>query len=219
MTVFNTKKASAVLVGMSLVYLVASLVTGRSARADFPPDLTAETSELGIGVWQAADLMAREGENTRVVDARSAEEFERYHVPGSQNEPGADAKQIAALAKTAKVILIATKDEQAEKTVSAARKLASSKNIIFLTGGAQSWYLALALPIPLFSDKEAPFGYEKALEVVKTHFANPTAGDKKQVAEAIATLARLGYQPTLLKKSGKPKAGKKKRKKIAGGCG
>ena len=36
--------------------------------------------------------------------------------------------------------------------------------------------------------------------------------------EALQTLARLAYEPTLLQKKGKPKAAKK-RKKISGGCG
>ena len=43
-------------------------------------------------------------------------------------------------------------------------------------------------------------------------------GPTEEVAEAVRTLARLNYQPTLLGKAAKPKASGAK-KKISGGCG
>ncbi len=219
MTAFDSKIAAAVAIAIALIYMVISLATGHSARADFPPDLSPDSSQLGIGVWQAADLMVKESARIQVIDVRSPLEFARYHIPGSQNKPGADPGVIAALAKAGPVIVACATDDQVSKNVAAARAATGSKKIFFLTGGVKSWYLAFALPVPLFSDKKVPFGYEKALAVVNGHFLDPQGSDKKQVTEALGILARLEYEPNLLKKSGKPKAAGKKRKKIAGGCG
>ncbi len=219
MTRFNTKIAAGVLACLGLIYMVASLVTDRSARAESPPDLSVEDSQVGIGVWQTASLLMGDKGKLEVVDIRSAKEHARYHVPGSQNEPGASASTIAELAASKKVVVIASKDEQAIAIVTAARSSSGLQNIFYLKGGARSFYLAFELPIPLFSDNEVPFGYEEALAVVKANFEGPTKGGVKQIQDALATLVRLGYEPTALKKTGKSKAAGKKRKKIAGGCG
>ncbi len=205
MTRFNTKIAAGVLAGLGLVYMVASLATGRSASAESPPDLGVEDSQVGIGIWQTASLLIRDKGNLEIVDIRSAKDYARYHVPGSRREPDANTSKIAELAGSKKIVIVASKDEQAIALVTAARSSSGRKNVFYLKGGARSFYLTFELPVPLFSDKEVPFGYEKALSVVKAHIGGQGKRDVKDVQDALATLVRLGYEPTALKKSGKPR--------------
>ncbi|MCP4605232.1 MAG: rhodanese-like domain-containing protein [Proteobacteria bacterium] len=223
MTGFNTKIGAGLLAGLGLIYMISSLATGRSARAEAPPDLDGYEFFTEMKIWQAAYYLVQGQGRTKVIDLRSEKEFARYHIPGSYNKPGADTDSIAELAKKGRIFLVAAKDEQATKMAAILRSSSGLKNIHYIKGGVRTWYLTFELPVPLFSDKEAPFEYEKALAIVRAHFSDNGAsnkgGDMKQVSEAIRTLAGLGYEPTLLKKTGKSKSSNKKRKKIAGGCG
>ncbi|MCP4679620.1 MAG: rhodanese-like domain-containing protein [Deltaproteobacteria bacterium] len=218
MTRFNTTIAAGVLAGLGLIYMVASLATGRSARAEAPPDLRVDSSRIGVDVWQATDLLIRDKGGLAVIDIRSPVEHARYHLPGSQNEPDASASRIVELAGTKKIILVASKDDQASALATSARSSSGRKDIFYLKGGAPSFFLKFELPIPLFSEKDVPFGYEEALAVVKAHLEGRGKEELEHVQDALATLVRLGYEPTALKKTGKTKAAVKKRKKISGGC-
>jgi len=219
MTRFDTKIAAGVLAGLGLVYMVASLATGRSARAEPPPDLQVDDSQMGIDIWQAVDLLIRDRDTLEVIDIRPAGAHARYRVPGSRNEPDASSSRIAELARSKKVVVIASVDKKAIALTTAARTSSGQRNIFYLKGGARSFYLTFELPVPLFSDKEVPFGYDEALSLVKAHIEGQGTRDVNDVQDALAKLVRLEYEPTALKKAKKSKATAKKRKKISGGCG
>jgi len=218
MTRFNSKIAAGVLVGLGLVYMIASVATGRSAVALNPPGTDLDGSTTGAGVWQAAGMMLDGKQTAAVIDIRTKEEFRRYHVPGSINEPGADANRIAKLSEKGSVILVAAKDQDASALAAGARAVSGKKNVFFLTGGARAWYLALDLPVPMFSDQNMPPGYESAIAALRDYFRNPSGADREKAKRALSALARVDYSPTLLGKAKKPASSGKKRKKIAGGC-
>lgn len=218
MSRFNAKVGAGVLVGLAGLYLVASLALGRSARAEPPLDLTAQAGDAGLDVWKAAAFVVA-ADDPAVLDVRPAEAFARYHLPFAVNVPGATAEQVRDVAAAhPSVLLYAGKDDVALKLVAEARPLAPGARIHYLADGARAWYLAFELPVPLFAEAGPPSGYPEALEAVNGWFAAPSGGLRETVGEALQVLARVNYQPTLLK-SGKKAAPAGAKKKIGGGCG
>lgn len=211
--------AAAALVATAGLYMVLSLATGRSARAEAPLDLAPRPADLALDVWRAASALVEAEGRAAIVDVRSAEAFARYHLPRAEHVPGGSAAEVAARAEGRPFVLVyADKDDVAGALVEAARRRAPGARIHFLAGGARAWYLALALPVPLFSDQAAPDGYAEAVERVQGALAGAEHGTKTAALESIQLLARTNYQPSLLKAGGPPKATAAK-KKIAGGCG
>jgi rhodanese-related sulfurtransferase len=214
---FNAKLGAGILVGLAGAYLVAVAVTGRSARADVPPDLSAKPADLALDVWKAAALVVDQG--AAVVDLRPADAFARYHLPGARSMPGADPAAIAAAAKQGPVLLYAGKDEVARKAAADARALAPAHPVHLLADGARAWYLALTLPVPLFAESAPPDGYAEALAAVNGYLERPDPAARARTSQALQVLARANFQPTLLGSGKKAAAGGGAKKKIAGGCG
>lgn len=215
---FSPKVAAGALVGLAGLYLVLSLALGRSARSEPPVDLAATAADLGLDVWKAAAFIVQ-AERPAVIDVRPTEAFERYRLPLATSLPGASAEQLKALAADRPWILVyAGKDDVAQKLVAEARTVAPWAHIHYLVDGARAWYLAFALPVPLFAEAGPPSGYPEALAAATAWFAAPAGGATTAVTEALQTLARLNYQPSLLK-AGKKAAPAGAKKKIGGGCG
>ncbi len=218
MTRLGTRMAAGALVGFGAAYMILSLATGRSARAEVPPELAAAATDLGLDVWKSAALLVRE-ERAVVVDVRPAEAYARYHLPGATSLPEASAADVKrVLADHSAVLVYAGKDEVAEKLVRAARVAAPGARVHYLVDGARAWYLALTLPVPLFAESSPPDGYAEALAAATGFFASPAPALRPRALEAVQTLARIGYQPTLLT-SGRKAAAAGPKKKIGGGCG
>ena len=217
MTRLNTKIGAAALAVLGLGYMIGSLVTHRSARAEPPPDLTAAAGETGVDVWKAATLVL---DGAALVDRRSKEDFARWHPPGAQSVPGADAAAIREqLRQRPAVVIVAARDDVAQKLVAEVRAQNVAARVHYLVEGPRAWYVALELPVPLFAEAPAPRGYDEALATVKAWLAKPEAGSRPQALAAVQTLAKAAYQPSLLKTGGNPKAAGGARKKISGGCG
>lgn len=217
MTRFNGRIGAGVLVGLGVLYLVLSLVSGHSARAEVPPPLTA--TEAGINVWQTLNLMLEGGEQTVLVDVRPAEDQATYRIAGSTSLPGADAAAVReGTAGKRFVVLIASNDEQAAQLASATAGDGSGDSVHYLQGGVRSYYLGLELPAPLFSSQPPPHDYPSAMAAVKQWLTNPGGQDREAVKAAIAKLAQLDFQPDQLAGKPHPKASGKN-KKISGGCG
>ncbi len=188
-------------------------------RAEMPPDLSARPTDLALDVWKVAMLRADEPA-TRVVDVGPADSYQRYHVPGAANMPGASASQIKDQLRAAPAVVVyADKDEAAEKVVAEVKRSQPGARLYYLADGARAWYLALQLPVPLFAEAAAPSGYADAIQVVNGWSANAASAPRPKVIEAIQTLAKLNYQPTLLSAGKKRAAAGGGKKKIAGGCG
>jgi rhodanese-related sulfurtransferase len=215
---FNAKLGAGALVGLATVYLILSVALGRSARAEVPPDLTALAADAGLDVWKAAAFVVQ-SDDVAVVDVRPADAFARYHLPLATNVPGATSEQIEELASRHPAVLVyAGKNEVAQRLVADARALVPTARIHYLVDGARAWYLALSLPVPLFAELSPPDGYAEALAATTAWFQAPTAAQRPAVTEALQTLAKVSYQPTLLK-AGKKAASAGAKKKIGGGCG
>jgi len=214
----DTKIAAAAVVALGAAYLVLSLAFGRSARAEVPPDLSAAAADFGLDVWKAAAAVVQ-AEGSVLVDVRPEEAWARYHLPRAMSLPGATADQLKAVAdRHPLVVVYAGKDEVAQKLVGEARAAAPGARIHYLVDGARAWYLALDLPVPLFAESGPPDGYAEALARVKGWFESPASRTAPATVEALQTLARVNYQPSLLKSGRKAAAGGAK-KKIGGGCG
>jgi rhodanese-related sulfurtransferase len=212
-------KAAAALAATAVLYLVGVAATGRSARADVPPDLAAKPSEPALDVWKGAAALVEADGRGLVVDVRPADAYARYHLPGAESMPGASADEVVARAKGRPVTLVyAGKDEVAQKLVADVRRAAGDVRIHVLAGGARAWYLAFALPVPLFSEQPPPDGYVEALAKARAALERPGATPRGEAVEALQTLARVSYQPELLR-AGKAKPAGGAKKKIAGGCG
>jgi len=217
MTRFNGRIGVGVLVGLGMLYLVLSLVSGHSARAEVPPTLTA--TEAGISLWQTLNLMAEGGDRAILVDVRPTEEQEIYRIAGSVSLPSVSASAVReAAAGKQSVVLISSNDEQAAKLASAVAGDGGGGSIHYLQGGVRSYYLNLELPVPLFSSQPPPHGYPSAIATVKQWLTHPGEADQDTVKAAIAKLAQLDFQPDQLAGKRHPKASGKQ-KKISGGCG
>ncbi len=218
MSRFNPKIAGGALVSLAAVYMVASLATGRSARAEVPPDLSAAASDAGLDVWKGAAFLAV-NDGAVAVDVRPAEAYARYHLPGAVSLPGGSAEQLEAIAARHPALLVyAGKDEVAQKVVAEARTALPGARVHYLIDGARAWYLAFQLPVPLFAEAGPPDGYTEALAAARGWFETPVFRTRTVAMEALQTLAKQNYQPSLLKSGKKAVAGPAK-KKIGGGCG
>ncbi|BDG06036.1 rhodanese-like domain-containing protein [Anaeromyxobacter oryzae] len=216
---FDPKKGAALLLGAAALYLVGAVATGHSARAEVPPDVTPRAADAALDVWKAAAGLVEADGKALVLDVRPADAYARYHLPGAESAPGASAADVAARAAGRPFVLVyAGKDEVAQKLVTEARKQSSGARIHYLVDGARAWYLALALPVPLFAEAGPPDGYAEALAQLQSWLAYPDPSARGATLQSIQALAKAGYQPSLLKAGGGPKAGGAK-KKISGGCG
>ena len=207
------------LLSAAAVYAVAAVATGRSARSEIPPEVSPRAADAAVDVWRAAaGLIEAEG-RAAVLDVRPGEAFARYHLPGAESLPGASGEDVAARAQgRAFVLVYAAKDEVAQRLVAEARRLVPGARVHYLADGARAWYLSLALPVPLFSEAPPPDGYGDALTTLDGYLTRPVPGAKAAALEAVRTLARLGYGPSLLKAGPRPAAAGGK-KKLSGGCG
>jgi rhodanese-related sulfurtransferase len=217
----TSRKGAAALVGAAALYAVAALATGRSARAELPPDLSAKPQDVALDVWRAAAAIVSAGGEAAVVDLRPADAFGRYHLPAARNLPGASGREVVRAAVGAPVVLVyAGKDEVAQAAVAEAREAAPGARVFYLPEGARAWYLAFELPVPLFSDQGAPAGYGEALARARSWLAAPGPQGQDEALEAVEALAKASYQPNLLQAGAKkPAAAGGARKKISGGCG
>ncbi len=223
---FDTRIAAGVLVGLAALYMIVSLAAGRPARSELPPDLSAKAEETGLDLFKAAALLVQHGDQALAVDLRSAEAFARYHLPGVQSLPAASAADLRRRAEGKQaLLLLAEKDDEAQARVAEILRQCTASGqappfaLHFLKGGPRAWYLAFELPVPLFSEKAPPLGWEAAMAQAKAYFAAPSPAAKDAALQALGTLARLAYEPELLHAAGKPKTAGKPKKKIAGGCG
>jgi len=219
MTLFNAKTGAIALAAFGLIYLVASVATGRSATAHYPLVEEVDTSKLALSPWQVAERLIRSPAETRVIDVRSEEGFMRYSVPMSESIPNAEPQQLATMSTKTRVVVIAETNEKATTLIANARLISRNKNIFYLQDGAGGWYLKFEMPVSLFTDQAPPIGYDSALKTVEQYFTSGGQSPKKTTLDALAALIRLGYEPRDLNKKSKPKSSGKKRKKIAGGCG
>jgi rhodanese-related sulfurtransferase len=212
---FDPRLGAGVLAAGAALVAALSLATGHSARAEVPPDLSARPAEAALDVWKAAALMVKE--DAFVADLRPADAYARYHLPGARSMPGASAAEVRAASGARPTLVYAGKDEVAQGVVAALRKGGAAR-VWYLGDGARAWYLALELPVPLFSEASPPDGYPEALRAATAWFERPDPGARARAAAALQELARANYQPTLLK-AGKKAAAAPGKKKISGGCG
>jgi rhodanese-related sulfurtransferase len=214
---FNPKLGAAALVGLAGLYLVLSLALGRSARAEIPPDLTARAADAGLDVWRSAALVVER--DAAIVDVRPADAYASYHLPLAVSAPGATVERLVEVAARRPALLVyAGSDDVAQRLVAEVRARAPEARVHFLVDGARAWYLAFALPVPLFADSAPPPAYAEALAAVSGWFAAPEPARRAAVTDALQTLARLDFQPTLLK-AGRKAVARGAKKKIGGGCG
>jgi hypothetical protein len=117
------------------------------------------------------------------------------------------------------LILVGDKDEQALERVREAIGWQPGRTFHYLQDGIRDWHLNLVLPVPLFNDRQPPYGYEKAIAAVEAYLPAPEKGVRNEALEAVAILARLDYRPVELLQQKKPQPSGGKKKKITGGCG
>jgi len=214
---FNSRVAAAILIGLGFVHAALGLVLGRSARAEAPPDLGAAAAEAGLDAWKAAALLVET--EAWLVDVRPRDAFAAYHLPGATSLPGAGAGQLTERLGAHPVIVVyAEKDEVARRLVAEARLAAPGARIHYVVDGARAWYLAFDLPVALFAEAAPPDGYRDALRAVKGWFLYRGTRTRGTTVEALRTLARVNYQPSLLGARRKAASGGQ-RNKIGGGCG
>ena len=213
---FDAKLGAATLVGTAALYAVLSIATGRSARAEVPPDLSAGAKDAALDVWKGAALLVEK--DALVVDLRPADAYARYHLPGARSMPGGGAAEVRALASARPVLVYAGKDEVAQKLVTELRA-AGTAGAWYLADGARAWYLAFQLPVSLFAESGPPDGYAEALRTAGGWLEKPEPATRGHAALALQALAKANYQPTLLKAGKKAAAASGGKKKISGGCG
>jgi rhodanese-related sulfurtransferase len=213
-TGFNTKIGASVLVGLAAIYMIGSLATGRNAHAERQPELKAD--EAGLDVYKTASFLLKEPAQIAIVDVRSKEHFELYHLPKSISLPGADASAVVASIGSKQAILIVGETDK-EASALTAEVIKAKPAAHFLKDGVRAWYLAFELPVELFSDKPAPRGYAESVGVVNTCLRTSCA-NLARAQDAVAVLAKSPYEATMLQgKRSSPTTGPKK--KISGGCG
>jgi hypothetical protein len=212
---FNTKIAGGALIALGALNLAIGLAMGHSASSQPPADLSAKGAALNV--WKTVALLADKPGKVALLDVRSSDQVELYSVSGSQTVSKSASALIEKAVGKSHAVIIAEKDAVASKLVAKVRRKKPGTKFHYLRGGARSWYLALDLPVALFSSKKPPFGYQAALTTVKA-FIKSKKGNAKAVKAALDKLVNANYQPNLLAGKKKPKAGGKK-KKISGGCG
>jgi len=217
MSGFNAKIGAVAAVGAAALYATLALATGHTARADPPPDLSA--TGAGLDVWKTLALLVDQGDAVAILDVRPKDNFQLHHLPGARSLPAASASELrAAAGESGHVLIVADQDTAASMRVAELRQGEDAERFHFLEGGVQSWYLSVQLPVPLFSDEPAPFGYRESMALVQRWLDGPEQVGREELRAAVGRLATLGYQPTQLGSKKRPKASGK-RKKIAGGCG
>ncbi len=113
--------------------------------------------------------------------------------------PGTDAAGLRALLAAAPAVVVyAGKDEVARKAVAEVRAASPEARLHYLPDGARAWYLAFALPVPLFAEAGPPDGYPEAISAVNGWFGGASDASRTRALEALQTLAKANYQPTLL---------------------
>ncbi len=215
---FTTKTGAAILVGLSLLYGALALGTRHSAASEPPADLSAK--DRGVDVLQAIQLLVSTGGKAQIIDVRGKEAFDLYHVAGSTSLPEGSAS--AVLEKTKgqdTILLVAPGDAHAAKLAGEILAKEPSRKVHFVKDGARAFYLALDLPVPLFTDKPVPSGYEEAVESLRSWLRKPGAQAAANVNEALQFLAKNKVEPTALVAAKKAAPGGGGKKKITGGCG
>ena len=210
------RAGAATLLVVAAVYLVASLVTGRSAASHPPADL--EAADSGLDVYRAAALLVKSQGQIAVVDIRPKAQFLAYHLSGAESVPAATPRQLLrAMGSKDVALVVAASDAAASELVAGALQLDPGRQLHFAQGGAQAFYLTFELPVAAFNDKAAPFGYTTSVGKVRAFLERGSTDRPQAVLEALARLSSLDFAPTEL--AGKKPATAKKRKKISGGCG
>ena len=204
------------LVVLAATYLVASLVSGHSAASHPPADLSA--SAAGVGVHPAVALLVDHPGSVAILDTRAPGQYEAYHLPGAVHVVNPGPRQLLrAMGDHPVALVVGSSDEQAAALVTATAELDSGRQLHFLQGGAQAFYLTYELPVAAFSDQTPPFGYEAALATVRDFLRSGHTDRPERVREALGKLSSLEFAPNQL--AGKKPKATKKRKKISGGCG
>ncbi len=217
---FNSKIGAIVLSLLAGVYMLLTLFTGHSAQGKAPVDLSIDPLKHQLDVWKTTSLLIGKQGEVAVMDIRTLADFKRYHIPGSINIPQGKLKAIKnAMEKSRSIIFIAENDKEAEKLIIDLLPDRAGRELYYLKDGIRAWYLNMVLPVPLFNEKEPPFGYTKAMQTLNEYFSETSGKDKEKALAALSTLAGLNYEPVLLQRSGKAKPTGKKKKKIVGGCG
>lgn len=214
---FDSRWGAAALVGVAVLYMILSFALGRPARAERPPELRAD--EAGLDVWKAAALLVREQGKVAVIDVRPKDRFELYHLPSAVNLPGASASEVRqAAAGKGFVLIVADADKDATALAAELAAATPQPKAHFLKDGVRNWYLAFDLPVPLFTDKAPPHGYAEAMAVARPCLSGACADTAKAI-EAIGTLSKSAFEPTLLQGRKPAAAAGGAKKKISGGCG
>lgn len=216
MTRFNEKIGAGVMLALAVLYLVASIATGRNASANPPPDLSAP--KAGVSVWQASNLLIKQQGKVAIVDVRDKAAFDLYHLPGSVAAPKAGPAQVLQQASGKSILLlVGNKDKEMAGLAGKIAKANKQVKVHFLKDSARGWYLSYELPIELFSAKPPPFGWKDAMQTARAWFHQSGKGqDPQKALKAVGTLANLNFSPSLLQGKKKKSGGKKK--KISGGC-
>ncbi len=147
---FNDKYGAIALVGLAAVYMVVSLVTGRSATSELPPDLRAPAT--GVDVWQATALLLNHPKAAG-IETRSAQHFGMFHLPRSASKPGARKTDVLQAASGAEILLIVA-DTDTKATELSGHVSDSNKElkVDFFRDGVRAWYLTYVVPVPLFNE-------------------------------------------------------------------
>lgn len=212
----NERVGGAVLLGIAAVYLASSLLLKRSAAAEPPTE--APTKDQALDVWGTATLLVKQTRAAALVDVRPSSEVARYPIAGAKALPGVNAKAVLdATAGAHEVIVVAENDKDSAALVSELTKAGRSGH--YLKDGARAWYLAMELPVSLFSEKPPPLGYDDAKSSVRRWFVDGDHKDPERVLRAIGTIVKSGYEPSLLQGKKKASGGGGGKKKISGGCG
>ncbi len=200
-----------VLLGLAAIYLIASLALGRSATAEPPPDLALKAADAGIDVMKSVGATL---DGATFVDVRGPAEFAAYHIPGSVQVAPDDVAT-----RKGTVIVVASRDAEAQKIVGAARVANPQGRYFFLKSGVRDWYTTFELPVALFNEQPPPRDYDQTLRTVRQYVVTRDPAMRDRARMALFGLARMNYQPTLLASTSKSKPAAGARKKIAGGCG
>lgn len=193
---FNTKLGATFIVGAAAFCMVLSPAVGCLAVPEQSAELAA--SETSLGVWKACALLVRERGNVLVVDIRPKQHFDAYHLPGAINLGASEAKTAAAVADSKDHILLVADQEKDALLLATELVRSGKRQVHVLKDGAQSWYLAFELPVPLFSDKPPPDCSCEAMAVVQAWLRNQDSQAPGEVLTALAQLSKTGYHSTLL---------------------
>lgn len=211
---FDGRIGAAIAIALAGLYLVLALARHHSASSVATQSFAADSVKLDV--WRATALLVRLGPAASIIDTRPASAFELYHLPRSINAPGASSADLEPLTHHARAVLIVSDDDAATAAlVQQTHGKMAGADLHVLEDGVRSFYLTFALPVPLFSAKPPPFGYEEWLVAINDALVGN--GDRDRALDALAKLQASGYAPSLLKGS-KPKSSGP-RKKISGGCG